>query len=376
MIVYIISNTAKSVAFEIVADGLKKEEVHYVLIQRELNTAFTNYLAHKRISFQVILVISKLSLLRAFLKVILILLKLRPCIVHTHLREANFLGLTAAWVCGVKNRIYTRHHSTFNIEYYPKEVKWDKYLNTISTKIISISKNVTNVLLKVENVKADKIVEIPHGFYIDKYQLRNQREAERLKLKYNLGQNKHPLIGVVSRYLKLKGVNYIIEAFAAYKELYPNAHLILANANGSDQIEIKTQLNQLFSDEDYTEILFENDVFGLYNLFDYFIHVPVNKNIEAFGQVYVEALAASVPSVFTISGIANEFIVDEFNALVVEYKNSKAITDALIRLSSDQSLRLKLKKNGRESIQRFSHEAYTESHINLYERLCHQKGKR
>jgi len=376
MIVYIISNTFKSVAFEIIADGVKNKGVYYILIQSEPNTPFTNYLSNKGIEYQTIISTSRLSLIRGFFKILFLLLKLKPCIVHTHLREANFLGLTAAWLSGVKNRIYTRHHSTFNIEYYPREVKWDKYLNKISTKIISISKNVTNVLLNEENVSASKVVEIPHGFYLDEYKIKSQDEIDNIKLKYNLDRNIYPIIGVVSRYLKLKGIEYIIEAFAEYKKRYPNAHLVLANAKGIDQVEVKNQLNAMLNQEDYTEILFENDVFGLYNLFDYFVHVPINNRVEAFGQVYIEALATAVPSVFTISGIANEFVEDEYNALVVQYKNSKAIYDALIKLSENAQLRARLKESGLKSIQRFSHLGYIENHLNLYNQLCHQKDKK
>jgi glycosyltransferase involved in cell wall biosynthesis len=137
--------------------------------------------------------------------------------------------------------------------------------------------------------------------------------------------------------MELKGIQYIIPAFSEILKQYPHAHLILANAVGSYQNEIR-QLLKSIPAENYTLIKFEKDIFSLYQLFDIFIHVPVDPYVEAYGQVYVEALAAKVPSVFTLSGIAKEFIVNRENALVVDYKNPQEITNAIQTLVNDKDL--------------------------------------
>ena len=92
----------------------------------------------------------------------------------------------------------------------------------------------------------------------------------------------------------------------------------------------------------------------MYQLFDVFIHVPIDKEVEAFGQIYVEALAAGIPSIFTLSGVASEFIKHEHNALVVEYENENDIYNALIRLIQNQSIREKLITNGKIASERFN----------------------
>ncbi len=101
----------------------------------------------------------------------------------------------------------------------------------------------------------------------------------------------------------------------------------------------------------YTTINYEEDSAALYQLFDYFIHVPVDNESEAFGQVYVESLAAGIPSIFTLSGIANDFIVNGENALVVNYKSTEEIYNALFLLSSDKALRDKIIIKGKLSVQ-------------------------
>ena len=61
----------------------------------------------------------------------------------------------------------------------------------------------------------------------------------------------------------------------------------------------------------YCVIPFEKDLFSLYQLFDVYVHTPINPTLEAFGQTYVEALAAGIPSVFTMSGVAPQFVLHE-----------------------------------------------------------------
>ena len=99
---------------------------------------------------------------------------------------------------------------------------------------------------------------------------------------------------------------------------------------------------------------FENNITSLYHIFDYYIHVPINKEIEAFGQTYIEALAAGTPSVFTLSGVAPEFIIDHHNAIVVPFCDSEAINVAINALSSNYVLRKNIIRNGQKDIQQFS----------------------
>jgi glycosyltransferase involved in cell wall biosynthesis len=173
-----------------------------------------------------------------------------------------------------------------------------------------------------------------------------------MKMKY-LPQSAGPVIGVISRYVEWKGIQYVIPAFKKILQAYPYAHLVLANAKGSYENSIKEMLKEI-PQGNYTEIGFEEDLFTLYKLFDVFVHVPVNADIEAFGQTYVEALASGVPCVFTLSGVAKEFIIDRINALVVPYKNSDAIYEAIAELLENELLRNTLVSNGQKSVEPFA----------------------
>ena len=57
-----------------------------------------------------------------------------------------------------------------------------------------------------------------------------------------------------------------------------------------------------------------------------------------------------MPSVFTLSGVAPEFIEHERNALVVDFESPDEIYTAINRLLDDESLREHLIANGRQDI--------------------------
>ena len=275
------------------------------------------------------------------------------------------IGLTAAWVLGIKKRIYTRHHSTFHHENFPKAVKYDKWANNISTHIIAISVNVKNILTYMEKVPESKISLIYHGFKLNIVKAKDQLKIESLNIKYKLN-NSAPIVGVIARYINWKGIQYIIPAFKKLLVDYPNAKLVLANSVGPHIENIQIALKTL-SPDSYVEIPFENDIFSLYPSFDIYVHVPINKEIEAFGQTYVEALAAGVASIFTLSGIGSDIIKDGFNALVVNYKSSDDIYNKMIILLTDKKLRNRLIANGQKSVSKFSFDKFVKALKFLYQ---------
>jgi len=376
MVLQIISDTNKSLAFEIIADGFRHNNIdcHYILIQ-EKESEFSRYLSTIGIEFTLVKLNNKVSMILAFFKIVRIIGRLKPEILHTHLRMASILGLLAAKVMRVPIRLHTRHHSTLNYDYYPNGVKYDKLINSLSTQIVSISDVVSNVLVKKEKVHRDKITVIPHGIHLEQFTNVPKERVDLLREKYQLKNVNGPVVGVISRYIELKGIQYIIPAFKKYKEINPGAHLVLANAIGDYSDEVKNLLKTQLDSSDFTEVVFENDLYAFYRLFDFFIHVPVDENVEAFGQTYIEALAAGVPSIFTLSGIANQIITDDFNAIVVPFCSSNAIFEALIELSVNKETRDKLIENGLKTVQEFSADKYVQNHIKLYQELCHQSVK-
>ncbi len=352
-VIYVISNIDRWIAFEWIAEATRQSkfiEISFVLLT-DGETYFQKWLGEQGISFcHFNFNGNKLLYPGLIVKLYKLFKKRKPEIVHTHFLDATVLGLTAALFAGIKHRIYTRHHSTYHHKFAKKGVYYDKYSNLLATKIIAISGVVEKVLLKKEQVPKGKVRTIPHGFHINCFSHPDQKQVNALKQKYNK-KHRTPVIGVISRHIEWKGVQYTIEAYKEVLISYPNALLILVNARGSYSLELKQKLKDL-PKVSFISIPFETDIEALYQLFDIFVHVPVDEDIEAFGQIYIESLAAGIPSIFTLSGIANDFIENEENALVVNYCDSDGIFNKIDQLLTDKELSDKLKSNGIKDVEK------------------------
>ncbi|QDA59344.1 glycosyltransferase family 4 protein [Hymenobacter jejuensis] len=366
-VTYIISNIDKALAFEWVAAQLDRSHIDLSFILLNHGSSVLEDVLYNlgvptvRVEYN-----GKKDLLRALWQVRQQLSTWRTQVVHTHLFEASLIGLLAAKSLGISKRILTRHHSTMNYDYYPRGVYYDRLMNAMATDIIAITEVVREVLTDRESVPASKIHLIHHGFDLAAFKHPNPATVESLRIKYST-KEKYPVIGVIARQTALKGIQYIIPAFAQVLAIYPKAKLLLANAQGDYKTEITAFLHQYLPSSSYQEIAFELELSSLYKLFDIYVHTPINSQIEAFGQTYVEALAAGIPSVFTLSGVASEFIRHEENALVVPFENSAAIAQAIERFLADANMRERCRANGQASVaQQFSLDTYLKALEELY----------
>ena len=357
-IIYIISNIDKSLLFEWTVKHLaqsKKIKVSYILLNPG-ESSFAKLIRDNGLPLYEIIYSGKKSFFKALFEVYNILRKQKPDAINTHLFDASLIGIIAGWAACVKTRILSRHHSTLHHVYHPHAVRYDKIMNRLATKIIVASKMVRDILVEKEKVRPSKIEIINHGFMMDDFRNVDSSRIDLLRQKYVLvkNQNAFPVIGVISRHIHWKGIQYIIPAFKNLLNDYPNAHLILANAKG----DYKNEIRKLLLDIPaccFTEIEYEYDSPALYKLFDVFVHVPINYHSEAFGQIYIEALAARIPCVFTISGIAGDFIEDKKNALVVPYKDPVKIYEAIKTILTDENLKRTIVENGEKDVLKSFH---------------------
>jgi len=330
VILIILSDIKKAKEHEWFCDRADRSKFEYIFIQiNAKGSEMDSFIQKHGYTNYNFLVAGKLTLIPLIYKIISIIKKHRVDVIHSHLFTASFAGMIAGKLAGVNKRIHTRHHSNFHHTYHPSTVKYDRLINRLSTDIIAISKNVYDILVDLEGVSPDKIRLIYHGFDTEQFDRKSVTDDRVNKIYHNYQYNSDQFnVGVISRYTHWKGVQYIIPAFKKFQEKYKDTRLVLANAKGDYKLKIQELLKELDS-RSYVEIPFENDSAALYSTFDVFVHVPIDKMSEAFGQIYIEALAAEIPSIFSLSGIAPEFIEDHKNAFVVPFQDSDAIFAAL-----------------------------------------------
>jgi glycosyltransferase involved in cell wall biosynthesis len=362
---YVVSLVHKSLAFEWIATSLRKSsDLTFILLNPD-DSEFQQFLFAKNVRVIRINFSGKRDILKTFFRLCLIFAREKPDVVHTHLVDATWMGITAAWFTRIPMRIYTRHNSTLHHVYYPSAVKYDRFVNKLATQIISISQATDFVLLNMENVPVKKLRKIEHGFHLELF---SDPKTEKVKLmgdKWTI-RTQGPCIGVIARHIEWKGIQYIIPAFQQFLGLYPDAQLVMANAAGPYHKKITEMLKDIPS-RNYVQIPFEEDIASLYPLFHIYVHTPVDSTCEAFGQTYVEALAAGIPSIFTLSGIAAEFIEHKQSAWVVDFENTDQILAGMKQLWTNELLRRQLIENGRNKVfSKFTFEPMMDALNKLY----------
>jgi glycosyltransferase involved in cell wall biosynthesis len=328
-ILYVISqvDASSTIALEIL--GIRKDSYNSIccFLSNE-ETTLEQFLKDAGVTCVRIPYSGKLSSLMVFIKLCRLIQKHKPEIVHSHLLWAGMFGLSAARLCGVPQRIITRHYADMHFKYYPKGVWYDWACNKLATKIVAISTNIRNTLINLENVSPEKIKVIEYGFSCYPYSKIEDKRIQLISKKYN-PDRQTPVIGVISRFVSWKGVQYIIPAFQRVLDSHPDSLLVMASAEGDFEDQLHKLLKKI-PEKNYICIKFEKDIIALYKMFDVFIHVPVSSSLEGFGQVYLESILCGIPSVFTLSGIANDFIEHGQNAYVVDYENTEEIYDGII----------------------------------------------
>ncbi|WP_460620652.1 glycosyltransferase family 4 protein [Hymenobacter tenuis] len=366
-IAFITSGVDRMETLEQTLSSLKNRGEQLLVIQ--LNPAsdkFSKFLNEQDINTQIFFVNSTVEWFFCVCKIFKALKVGRFDLIHNHFFLAGILGACAGRLVGIPKIIYTRHHGNEHHSNHTKGVIIDKITNYLSTRVIAISPSVLETLNKEEDLSLNKIELIPHGLDFANYEQIELSRVQNLKYKYNIEALDYPVLGVVARYDKPKGHEYIIEAFQNILLEYPKAKLILANARGPYKDEVKRLLSFLPKNS-FVEINYEYDIIALYKSFDVFIHVPTSAQYESFGLGYLEALALSLPSVFTISGIASVLVKHNHNALVVPYSDSHAICEAVKYIVKHPDFAHKISNQGKEDVrQKFAFTTYFERLTALY----------
>jgi len=347
---YIVSMNVRWLHLEWMCDRLDRErfDVSFVLVCIDGRTPYLqSYLEQRQIPFRRINCrVRSLSILRTIREIFHYCRREKIDIVHTHIYFASLVGLLASFFARVPVRINTRHHLLQN---HGTPAIWlDRMTHALATRVIATSHLVRRVLVEREGASARKMSLIHLGIDLDKFRNIPEDQIAEMRRRYN-PRGASPVIGIIARHLESKGIQYVIPAFRRLLERYPSARLVLAFAIGPYHDKIREALSYLPEDK-YVQIEFEANVFALYQLFDICVHVPIGEELETFCLIYLEALAAGIPSIFTLSGVGREFLVHRKNCWLVDHKDSDQIYEGMVELLEDRTLREALIRAGHRSV--------------------------
>ena len=162
-----------------------------------------------------------------------------------------------------------------------------------------------------------------------------------------------PLVLSLSRLVPRKGMDVLIDAAARLAPRVPGLQVAIAGS-GRDLARLERRVAATGAPVTFLGRVPEEDLALVHGAADVYAMLCRNRwgglEQEGFGIVFLEAAAAGVPQVAGDSGGAAEAVADGETGLVVDPTDVGAVTEALLRMLTDDELRARMAAAGRNRV--------------------------
>ncbi len=207
--------------------------------------------------------------------------------------------------------------------------------------------------------RAPELVEIPPGVDTERFKVLHPSERAKARASFGLPENARVVLSV-SRLVRRKGMDVLIEASAAMRASFPDL-VVAIGGDGRDRERLERIARRCGAPVFFLGRVAEGDLAQLYGASDVFVMACRDRwgglEQEGFGIVFLEAAACGVPQVAGRSGGAAEAVADGTTGFVVsEPSDPGKVASALRRLLGDDQLRARMGESARRRAQ--SHFGY------------------
>lgn len=198
-------------------------------------------------------------------------------------------------------------------------------------------------------VTQEKVRVIPGGINADLYEV-NQGGGRNIRAAYSIPEDAL-VIGAIARIDRAKGLSELVKAFASLPGQYDRVRLVIVGEPTFGEENYDAELRGLVSSSGLGDRViftgYRSDIPSVFSAFDLFA-LPSYE--EAFGYVFIEAMAAGLPVIATRSGGVSDIVSDGETGLLVMPKEVESLRGAMIRLLSDRQLRLAYGARGKKKV--------------------------
>jgi glycosyltransferase involved in cell wall biosynthesis len=215
-----------------------------------------------------------------------------------------------------------------------------------ATLIVTISEYSKRKILEHYNVDSAKIRLVPNGVDTERF----KPNGDCTQIKQHIRAGNRQIVLSVGRLIPRKGLSYLVEAAkTVVKERKETLFVIVGNGPLRSRLVADVEAAGLAGNFVFFGDASESDLTELYCCADVFAFPSIQ---EGQGIVLLEAQSSGVPVVaFDVSGVA-EAVRNGETGLLVKAGSSAELAKALLKLLSDERLRLKMGAKGREFVSR------------------------
>jgi len=217
-----------------------------------------------------------------------------------------------------------------------------------SKGIIVMTHSSKEILVRDYGLDSDRVQVIPHGIHNISY--RTNKHAKSI-----LGISHKLTLSTFGFLNPGKGIEYVIDALPPVVAKFPNVRFLVAGVTHPVVLEQEGEnyrnflikkvyelgLNDYVSF--YNTYLNLNDLLGFLEATDVYLSTSLNPNQTVSGTLSY-ALGSGRPVISTAFAQAKQDITNEVGILI-DFKNPRAFTDAIIKLLGSDELRLRMGKN-------------------------------
>jgi glycosyltransferase involved in cell wall biosynthesis len=180
-----------------------------------------------------------------------------------------------------------------------------------------------------------------------------------------------PLIGIVGRLQRWKGMHTLIEAMPLVHKTHPDARAVIVGGAHADEAEYEQHLARRIQELGLAErvqmVGQQRNVPEWTQAMDVVVHA---SDQEPFGLVVIEAMAMEKPLVAGSVGGPAEIITPEVNGLLAPYEDHAALAAALCRYLDDPAWAAQIGKAARQRAFDFTAEKYADNLVRAFKELA------
>ena len=302
------------------------------------------------------------------LRMVRILRRSRPCLLHCWMYHANLLGLVAGKLARISGIIWSIRCSEVDFSYYRPLTRWVVWISALLSRfagIIIVNSEAGRRVHETLGFAASKMVVIPNGIDSERFKP-NDLARSSVRAELRISEDKL-LIGLIARFDPMKDHATFFQAAGRLSKRNQDVHFVLA---GSEICAENAALCRMICEnclQDSVHLLgLREDIARLTSALDI---ASLSSQAEAFPNVVGEAMACGVPCVVTDVG-DSAYIVAE-TGLVVQPKDPEGLAAGWATLiGMGKGTRQALGWRARKRIQdNFSVEMLVRKHVELYEKL-------
>ena len=295
--------------------------------------------------------------LAALIKLVLFLRKENPEIVHTHTPKAGLIGMMAAKIAGVKNRMHTVAGMPL-LEAtglkYKLLVLLERLTYACANKVYFNSKGLMNIVIDrniSKGVNKFKVIGngSTNGVNTTFFSKNNFTDSELLKLREENNIKPTDIVFLsVGRIVKDKGINELVSAFVKLASEHDNVKLVMLGRFEGDLNPITEEATKQINENPNILFLgYKNDVRAYFAFSDIFVFPSYR---EGFPNVVMQAGAMGLPSIVSNINGSNEIIENDLNGNIIKVKDQDALYQIMKHWYNNPESVKKMKANARQII--------------------------